>query len=553
MPPTPCHIRFTAHRIPSVTGFAALAISACAWSQPPIPPAPSATAPILEQPPDDIRAILVLHQGSQRRVHAPTKRLLDLLSAAGNLDAKSAAWSGLATTLGVQEGAAFDSLLGERVVAVIATRAREERSRWALVSHVSPAAADELERKLDPAPRGVENGNAIMLLEQGKFRLTRIRASPGLDPNRSHLLLLTPTNADLGVDLALKCCTVAPQGPSDSKPAVQAFFRLASPDTTVRPWGAASLRETENGWTTHFTSSPEMFALSPARCSALASAELPPTPSLSPPHVLLEVWGTLPLELSSMYSSQARVSLALLSFLKLPLPDPANLGPRVLVRLESLAGGVAERPGHGRSSIALTIGIEVSDVDKASKQGDETISALLKRNESGKGGRGGDAERVSTPQGQIRAVAEDPSAIRVASLRSRPAPDQAEVPNTLCWTYARAGTPSKDTSSRGWWLIQFRPGQDARDETELSLRLLAKEVVPDRNLLLSIVARPAALSRLLEESSENEVGIPALVRAFELIEFSARATSRGLVEGVGSFTLTPPAQPPPPPSAPVPR
>lgn len=122
--------------------------------------------------PADVELFMVVDDAAAWR-RGPGGKLLEsggrALAEAGDL---ARAWKGLAAALDMDEGRAFDELLGRRLV--FAQRSAKDpaaTSPWVVVSLVSNETEALLRRRLRPAPRRVERGITVLALEDGRFWL----------------------------------------------------------------------------------------------------------------------------------------------------------------------------------------------------------------------------------------------------------------------------------------------------------------------------------------------------------------------------------------------
>ncbi len=487
-----------------------------------------------DAPPQGVRAVLMVNRGSTLRQREPVQRLLHALDEAGLLDRKAQAWSELALALGMDDKTAFDELLGRRAIAVFGASAKGGDETWALVSDALPVVIDQLEKKLDPAPRGVQDGQPVMLLERGRFQLMRVRACEK-DP-ATHRLVLTPFDEPLPLAMAMEAC---PSKWAQSKADVLGYWRIKEPVDSARKPAAKSepdrtvvveATQIDQGWTANFSASAPLFGLTGAECKERSAGGRPIVKH--DPNVLFAFEGVIPSDLGTGNEAELSSAKLALSFMKIPMPEAGLWGPGVVMRVE-------RRP-TGLRDVVVTIAVEVSDAVKSGVQGDALIGAVLGLSAPLAGANEQGAAQASMIKTEVERVKGDCEAMRLCTLEG-----QGSGGATLCWmTVVRRPYPVSGVP-RGWWVVQFRPGAAAHDRTEAELRELGRQLInqPRTSKLLGIVMRPADIIAMVEPRHEAgaQTDIPwgQAFAALEQIEATAWAGASGRVEGEASVRITP--------------
>ncbi len=488
-----------------------------------------------DAPPKGVRGVVVVNDASTLRQREPAQRLLHALGEAGLLDSKAQAWSELALALGMDDRTAFDELLGRRAVAVFGTSTGGKET-WALVSSTLPVVADQLEKKLDPAPRGIEEGQSMMLLERGRFRLVRVRS--GDKEPQTHRLVLTPFEEPLPLATALDAC---PGSWASSKADLLGFWRI-KPEPARKPKDKQTEQpdqtftieatQVDEGWTASLSGSAPLFGLTQAECKERSAGGRPVV--THDPNVLFAFEGVIPPGLGESNDAELSSLLLALSVMKIPMPDPGLWGPGVVMRVERGPGGPKD--------IVITIAVEVADTAKSGIQGDALISGMLSISAQLAGGGGQGAARASKMKSEIEKAKGDCEALRLCTLEG-----QHTGGATLCWTTVVARPYPVNGPPRGWWVVQFRPGADARERAETELQLLGKRLIaqPRTSKLFGFVMRPADLLGMIDpDAAARPVAatefpwLRALATVAQ-IEATAWAGASGRVEGEASVLLTP--------------
>ncbi len=494
-----------------------LVLSVKAWAQ----PVPERSEPEL---PKEVGVALLIREGQSVRTHPSMVRLAEALRRSGWLGDKVEAWSLLAKTLGLEDGAALDLLMGQRFAAVWSAEPAAAKlpggpSRaWAAISEVPAGDADLLAARLDPAPRGVSNRRAIMLLEGGQFVLSR------RDVGDRSTLTLTPAASPLEPGVASRAAEELGKSLAGAGLGVYASWeREGRPGETERVWATA----TPNGavWTIEARGTPGLFALTPDGLRSLSRGERR-EPMRAASH-LLHFEGAIPRE--SQWDESLKQALTAMSLLRLPVPDPRIWGPRMLISVE--------RGGELGKELSMTLGVEVSDVRAAATQGDAMMSAIVEW-----AGRLALAEAPATTKpGPKQAVAEqiklagrEYAALRVVSLS--PPSKKEEDGVILAWTCVGSDAAG---DSRGWWVLRFEGSASGRGRLEESLAGVGRDLrgAVGSSTLMRLRVRPAELYEWLDLKNAPEAETLAPLREIDQVEFEAWADPSGHIVGHGTVQL----------------
>lgn len=224
--------------------------------------------------PKDVDLLVALDGVAEWRRGPAGPALTALVTGVLRAQGGAAAWGRFAKELGLGEEAAFDRLLGTRVV--FAERGEGPQSSWVIVSTVDRETERLLRRRLQPAPRKVQQGLPIMAIEDGRFWIAssvegpvaRIvlgpAATPALfdevsravaDPPRLRREPPGPAGQLLGKDAAARAlfvarlpieeggwvgATVTPDGRSFRVQFMLDSPLLAAKDNPVEPWSRAA-------------------------------------------------------------------------------------------------------------------------------------------------------------------------------------------------------------------------------------------------------------------------------------------------------------------------
>ena len=494
-----------------------LVVSVQAWAQ----PVPEGSAPEM---PAEVGVALLVRDGQALRTEPSMVRLSDALRRSGWIGDKVEAWSLLARTLGMEDGAALDLLVGQRFAAVwsaepVPANPRGEPERaWAAISEMTVGDADRLAARLDPAPRGVSNRRAIMLLEGGQFVLAR------RDAAERSTLTLTPAASPLDAGVASRAAEGL--GATLTKAGVSVYAAWAGSDRArpaERVWATAVPEGST--WKLEARGTPGLFSLSPEGLRALSGGERR-APVVGDRH-LLHFEGAIPRE--SEWDASLKQALTAMSLLKLPVPDPRIWGPRMLISVE--------RGGESGKELAMTLGVEVADVRSAAPQGDAMMSAIvewagrLAIEEAPGAARPAPKQAVAE---QIRLAGQEFGALRVVSLSPPMKKDEDGV--ILAWTCVGSGATG---DPRGWWILRFEGSASGRARLEETLAGVGRDLrgAVGSSTLMRLRIRPAELFDLLDLEHAPEAELLAPIREIDQVEFEAWADVSGQIRGRGVLKL----------------
>lgn len=466
--------------------------------------------------PDDLRIGVSLEDGAAWRAHGPTKRLVAALSDAaseiGTLPRRTEAWKELSGILGMEDGPAFDALLGRRVFVGVggAGKAGEDGANesWGVLTSISAEVMAQLETKLDPAPRGFEDGRQVLLVERGKFRLSRMAAAAdggggALGEPKLVRMLLTPAEAPGSLELMTRSARSLDAWPKEAGRAT-VFTRLGEGAGGGGAYVISSIARTEHGWAATLKGSAEAAGLTSRQCEALAARGEGEWPAHE--GTLLEIAGRVPESLWGLRGAMKPVE-TMLQAARISAPGGEVMGDRMALRVSRTEKG-----------LEVLVACEVRDVTLAAPELDGVMAALVDF-----AGRVERAAANTTLRDEIDRAKGDPSAVRLAVMGG--------AGGTLAWvSVADAGGKS------GWWVLQMKPGV-GRDEAERSLRENAAEVAKRAwgRGVLWVRAKPAELWNAARDAG---AAAPAFMREVEAVELRIEAAGAGIA-GEASMTATP--------------
>lgn len=446
--------------------------------------------------PDAVALAVRIEDGAAWRAHGPTKRLAAILMGAGAPERVRAAWSELSGTLGMEDGPAFDALLGRSMVFCLA-----DEARWGVLGAASAASVRTLETRLDPAPRGFEDGRAVMLVERGKFRLTKLAG----ETEGTWRMVLTPGETAEPIDLTARAAG-ALEGAG--KRGVSWFWRPEEGGGSLS--GTASMEE--RGWKVEFRGDATVLGMTAEGCRTIAK-QAGEADGLEA-GALLEVAARAPGEAPGL-GRRTKEMAALLAAARVTTPAAGLLGSGFVVR--------AARPAGVRAAAGLDVllACEVKSRAEASPAFDSMMVGILDLAWRMSAEPGGAKNRDFRQE--IERAKDDPGAVRLVVLG---APKDASAGGTLAWT-----TVGGAEGSAGWWVAQFTPGSAGRDEAERSLREQAARVAARRwgSVLLRAGVRPAELWKAAGEAGAAfKSGPAAALRELERVELTVRAAGDGV-------------------------
>lgn len=486
--------------------------------------------PAVKPMPDETWGSVTIDQGRGWAAHEPTRRIADLAMKSGVLEASDAAWKELAGLLEMNGPEAFDALLGERASLVWGKPNDLSGTPWGVVTRVSDDNLALLERRFDAAPRGFDQGRSVILVERGKFRLSRLDARDGLAEVAGWpQLVLSPADGN-GNRTWIARTLDATDGLGRKPGAIVGYLRADESGS----YAVASITKEDRGWDATIRCTPEAIGLTRGACDRLAK-ETPVSDVVAGDDVLLEVWGRVPAQVPGLARVPAEVS-ALLTAARITAPSARWSGERLMLRVVR----------EGADGFSVLVACEVKDRREASAWFDGMITGVLDL-----------AGRVQGTGGQVAAelrqdlvkAGNDPAALRLVVLGGRALrekgrdPQPVVDPGTLAWTTAGEG-------AGGWWVMQYRSGAAERDTAESRLRSAAAEVTTAAwgNRVAAVAAKPALLWKLVGGAEVGEqAGLLGVLTEVETVESSLVATVRG-VEGSAKVrmverTVTPAVSP----------
>lgn len=467
--------------------------------------------------PEAVRFAVRVEDGAAWRAHGPTRRVAGILMAAGAPERVRAAWSELAGTLGMEDGPAFDALLGKSMVLCLANE-----STWGVLGAATAESAGKLEAKLDPAPRGFEDGRAVMLVERGKYRLTKLPAAGGSGGAR---MVLTPGESSEPIDLTTKAAEMLAE-PKAGTPGASWYWRVGEGGGAL--WGTTEAEE--RGWRLAFKGEPGVLGLTAEACAALAKSE--GETDGADAEALLEVAARTPEELPGL-SDHAKALAGILAAARVSVPAAGLLGSGFVVRVSRPTGERAE------AGLDVLLACEVNDRSEGAPAMDTMMVGVLdlawRMSSEPMGARDRDFRR------EIERAKDDPGAVRLVVLGETKG---GPAGGTLAWTTVGPGLGAgAEGVKSGWWVAQFTPGAIGRDEAERGLQERARRVAARRwgAELIRVGMRPADLWKASAGAAAVLGSGPAAVlREVERLDLTVRAGPRG-VEGEGrATTIAPP-------------
>lgn len=521
---------------------AAALVSACAtsWGEQPQTAKPVAQtvgstrgkSPPPPTLPAGVTALVVVRDAERLRGTAASQALLDLASRFADVSALRESWGSFAQAVGLEPEVAFDRLLGRHAAFVLGEPSGpEEPSTWTVASELTEAAVQRLKQRLAPAPRGFEGGQAVLWVEKGAFELQ----VPPVDEHGLVHVSLSPSGRSAPINATRPflepLAARAALAPYDVLAVIRGMTE-ASREEAI----AIAAKQNRDGWTAKLRATPGMFGLPDAGAwrGVEPPAPLPPADE----SVLLRFEGSLP-ELFDEASIQgAKRLMSVMETLRVRMPDADTFDRRKFIELRGLLpspramGGLAPEGGvaaGARREFTFTVAAEVRDVEKAAPQFDEFMLTLL---------RAARRETDGNEQVKLEGRGEDLSVVRVAVLHGEPQPnpgdpegDRPPRRSTLSWGFARSAAAD---DPRGWWIVEFRPGDDAQPVAraaveQVARRLAVKPPAERCSEIVSLMARPAGLHDLLMGSRSD--AIFASMRRLTLVQAELRRDNALTVDG----------------------
>ncbi len=474
--------------------------------------------------PEETWGVAMLDRGTQWRAHEPTRRLMQWAGKAGLFLEFQSAWSELAGSMGLEGEAAFDALLGERALLVLGEPKTEAPPAWGVTTCVTPQNGTTLERGLDAAPRGFDQGRPVMLVERGKFRLSRLDRRDGIKEvdGWTHMLLAP---AEVGESAGWIARSIGAAEGIAQLPGEITWYQKTD---TKGAYFVASVSREEQGWRAKIRATPGVLGLTEAGCEQLSKEERAPESGLRA-GVMLEFSGRVPSQASGFVEPSKELAL-LLAAAQVGAPSPKWSGERVFVRVER------NPANQDPTGFTVLVACEVLDRQAASAWFDGLIAGVLEVAGQIQGSGG---QAASDLRRDVKLAGGEPSATRLVVLGGKNQKDRQPErlagvdQGTLAWTTVGEG-------AGGWWLMQYTAGPAVREDAERSLRTSAAEISSKRwgNQVVSLRARPAEFWKAAGVAGlgfeEGKFGIAAEVESVEMV---VRAGARGL-EGDATVMLS---------------
>lgn len=517
--------------------------------------------------PAGIDAVVVVSRAARQRRSEAGVALSGLLRESGLASQTALAWEDLAGVLGLSPTDAFDTLLGRRVTLVIDGLGSGERLEWAVLSHVGVATEERLRERLNPAPRGIVDGQVVLAVEGGRYELATARRRSE-DGTEEAAVLLAPSHCAALFDSLLPIVSgrVREGGLARSEAFVRAeglgagdVFVLARFPEAV-PANAEGRPEEDldpaqepprNG---DVPDDSKYLLLSAVQRQAGWASRMVTSPGL--------IWspgsgweGSAPWS-DAAFREVERGALAAVVELVTDPGAPSRAPAGVMTASASLVLGVVEEareqigrrwavvlhrdgpggePGKGASSFSMTAGVEATEIRGMAKVGDGLLARLLGwvRDHGGPSATGNGAE--AAPAGPDFAGLY-PGAVRMeplgTALAGRPQPAFGASP-VLSWYYpsaveetapphepasgpvdapvARAdGAPSTGGGVPGWWVMNVSAGSVDERERGAGIRRIGAALLAPEN--------PGTMRRRVSIGSVHPAAIESAIGAMGLAE-----------------------------------
>lgn len=453
--------------------------------------------------PGSVHAAILVEDASSLRGAPAGKALERLFQSAGLLSETSEAWKQLAATLDVPPDHAFDALVGRSLLVVIEFEPSDAEpgcvdTRWAVMSRIDAGFEKRLSARLRPAPRGVSGGRPVLSLENGRFELATVdtsREKPGSDGVRRATAILAPASSS-----ALFDRLVSGQGGGrlSEVPGFEYVTRMgdrpiiallrgplpgkyASPESlkeapSILAFGMRAAGDTR--WEASIAGNPALMTASRPP-GGMASLTLPRAGirQIAPDSMFVFAGPTDGVGFSKLPGPIGEQ----LSKLTGPTQElDALLGPRMLMWMH---------PADGASGFSMSVGVQVSDVARASELGDAVLARLLRDHACPTGPDGGRLSKELSFEGL------GPEAQRTVELR---AADQVvregQERAFMAWSYENSGP-----GPEGWWIASLARGGSTRAaNAEIErLRIIAGAPAEAERDVFSVVRlRPSAFVKL---------------------------------------------------------
>jgi hypothetical protein len=460
--------------------------------------------------PADVDVLIAVEGGAEMRRTPVGGVVFELAALAGFVGSVGPAWGELADALGATGEAAFDDLLGGRVV-YLKRNPDDAPSSWALMSRVSPRTAERLRDRLRAAPRDILGGRPVLTIDGGRLSLLL-----GPEEDGRRVLLIGPGTARSLFD---ELGRTLDRGPERALADTERFARVARlgrrGDAFLLARAAA-----EGGpvW---------VAALADVKPERIDTSFLVSLPSLVDRADSVRTWSretfdeladdafVLVLDLNDVGDGSSAMP-----GLGLPFTLPDEVCSLMSDRLALLVRPGADAP------IELALAVETLDINDMAGPADALVEGLVRRMPGGDGLGDRVAALRSTPA----------SAIRTVDLgRALPALDEFgwEAGPWLSWRGRKTDEPCDPGQAPGWWTV----GVGTRAVDELSEAVARNPEGVSLPWLSLGVVRPGATLRALERAGVPSPDALAPLARVREIAWEALRMSEGVVVGLGRVEL----------------
>ena len=142
--------------------------------------------------------VVVLDSGSEQRRSDAGRAFTGILTDFGlgqNDGSFTHAWSQLASMFGVDNGRAFDELLGRRMILVSQDTTVTGLGSWAIATVVPKDLGIEVIKKLDAKGRDTVVGQTVYAIEGGAYRVSLLKPRSSKTPDTNRLLVFSPKDS----------------------------------------------------------------------------------------------------------------------------------------------------------------------------------------------------------------------------------------------------------------------------------------------------------------------------------------------------------------------
>ncbi len=474
--------------------------------------------------PGDVELVVVVDDAASMRAAPVGRYATDMLEQSGLVLETVSAWEELAASLKIGRAAAFDRLLGRRVM-FVASNVGTGRTSWTLISEVDTKTLMLLRARLQPVPRRRIAGRPIYALENGRFLLASVTRDKHKG-NRAFILLAPSADADLFERLLIRLTESPPRlRPADD----EAFAALQE----LPPGRALVLWRTETGLGDRLWDETRYMVASLDVDGETIGATMRGSAGLIwGPDDCCDGYPMWPSEQADKLVGDALfVDIGLIGGAKDPivrwLRDVAAAGMfhDVIEELSPYLGHRAAlivRKSTGGSdvpSLAVEVVTEVNDLSRATRAGDRALAGVIARITSSPAKRG-----EGPPEETPEIIVELPGAVRTASLGGFGNGLFGRAP-AAAWTYQVDPLGEKLASMgepQGWLVLRIGESGSNIKAVRRLRDLLGREFDPELDPRVSQgLVRP---SQLLDVLGANGFLLPPpldLAERIETIEWSA--------------------------------